>query len=161
MPPKPLLPFGAEPPASRDAMVLTRAPMTPGALPQRPAMTAVLLTIVTCGVYGLYWLARALRELKDATGDAAIAPLRATLLSALSFGLYAHIYLRARNNQLRLMTGEGENVNLPLWWALVPLLGILQLIYWFQERLNTVAMFTASAHGTAHAEQGKPYLDNG
>jgi Domain of unknown function (DUF4234) len=157
----PLLPFGAKQAihASTSALLLARAPLAGHAIRLRSPARMVVLSAVTFGAYGLYWLHRALTELRQATGDKSIVPLRAVVLSLLTFGLYAHVYLRARNTQLRDWMNEGEVVNLSYATALLPIVGRLMLIAWFQTRLNRLAAFATDAHGHPHPDQRQPWVD--
>lgn len=69
-----------------------------GAIEERSPVVAAVLSAVTCGIYGLYWLYTTGRELKEALGDDEIKPGVDVLLAVITCGLWS-IYAMYRNAQ--------------------------------------------------------------
>ncbi len=91
----PPMPYGGFPPPP--------GPLAPGggvgnlaAFTQREAVTLLLLTIVTCGIYGLVWKYQTTEELRQATGDDTINPMLDVILPVLTCGVWT-IYTHHRN----------------------------------------------------------------
>jgi preprotein translocase subunit Sss1 len=72
--------------------------LSPGAVKERSPVVVIVLMIVTCGVYSIYWLYKTSEELKNATGDDTINPGLDLLLALLTWGLWG-VYLEYRNAQ--------------------------------------------------------------
>lgn len=70
-------------------------PQTPYAANYRPATQrnvamAIILSLVTCGIYGLYWMVVLTDEINDLTADrTAASGVVAVLLSIITCGIYA------------------------------------------------------------------------
>ena len=73
-------------------------PLVPGAIKERNSGVVVVLSLVTCGVYALYWLFKTSEELKAATNDAQINPAIDLVVSLLTCGLWG-IAVTYRNAQ--------------------------------------------------------------
>lgn len=72
--------------------------MAPGVIRERNSAMGIVLTIVTCGIYSLYWHYKVAEELRDAVGDTSISPALDVLLLLLTCGVFG-IYLDYRNAQ--------------------------------------------------------------
>jgi hypothetical protein len=73
--------------------------LTPGIITERNSALVVVLTLVTCGAYGLYWVFKTSDELKQATGDSTINPALDLLLSLVTCGLWSW-YVQFRDAQI-------------------------------------------------------------
>lgn len=62
-------------------------------------MLVVALTLVTCGIYSLYWLYSRTRELRDALDEPSLNPSVDVLLALPSCGLWL-VYAHYRNARL-------------------------------------------------------------
>lgn len=74
-------------------------PLTPQAsqvLKERSGVTVLLLTFVTCGIYGLIWKYQTTDELRIASGDESIKPGLDLVLAFVTCGIWA-IYTDYRN----------------------------------------------------------------
>lgn len=72
--------------------------VAPGIVQERAPLTTVLLTIVTCGIYGLYWQFKTSDELRVATGDDSINPMLELILTLVTGGIWG-VYVQYRNAQ--------------------------------------------------------------
>jgi len=86
-------PYGGFPGAPSAAIQIA-----PGVVQERSPITVVLLTIVTCGIYGLYWQFRTSDELRAATNDDSIKPLLELVLTLVTGGIWG-VYVQYRNAQ--------------------------------------------------------------
>ncbi len=110
---------------------------------QRRPLAVLLLSIVTIGIYGLYWYYKTFQELKEYCGEG-LGGLLGLLLSLFCgiitiFVLPAevgHVYERAgREAPIRGLTG---------FWVLLPIVGGIVWLFKVQGRLND---FWASVGG--------------
>lgn len=68
---------------------------------QRSIVTAIILTIVTCGIYGIYWLIKLNDEVNTITGDAeAPSGVMVWLLGIITCGIYTFIWMYKMGNKL-------------------------------------------------------------
>ena len=65
---------------------------------ERSPTTILLLSLVTCGVYGLIWKYQTTDELRRATGDESIKPTLDLILALVTCGIWG-IYTNHRNAQ--------------------------------------------------------------
>lgn len=86
----PMGPYGA--PAARPIV------LRPGTVMERSSVMVLVLGLVTCGIYLLYWLYKTSEELKNATDDASINPGMDLLLTLVTCGMWG-LYLQYRNAQ--------------------------------------------------------------
>lgn len=69
-----------------------------GVIRERSALSVVLLSVFTCGIYYLIWLHSTTSELRDALGDEEIKPTQDLLLTIFTCFLWS-IYVEYRNAQ--------------------------------------------------------------
>jgi hypothetical protein len=65
---------------------------------ERSALSVILLSFFTCGIYYLFWLHSTTSELKDALGDEEIKPTQDLILTIFTCFLWS-IYVEYRNAQ--------------------------------------------------------------
>ncbi len=65
---------------------------------ERNALVVILLSLATCGIYGLYWLFKTSDEIRAVTGDEQIKPGLDLLLCLVTCGFWA-MYVQYRNVQ--------------------------------------------------------------
>lgn len=91
------MPWGAPPPPGGP---LAGAPsVRPGVLQERNPVTLILLSLVTCGAYSVYWLYCTTRELRDGLDQPNLNPMVDVVLSVVTCGLWS-IYAHYRNAAL-------------------------------------------------------------
>jgi hypothetical protein len=71
-------------------------PVNLAALTQREPLTVLLLSLFTCGIYGLVWRYQTTEELRQATGDPSINPALDVALTLLLCGVWG-VYCDYRN----------------------------------------------------------------
>ncbi len=59
---------------------------------KRNLLAQVLLTIITLGIYALYWFYQVSMEMKDATGDTQASPALWVVLFFIPFGGFYSVY---------------------------------------------------------------------
>jgi len=102
---------------------------------QRKPLTVILLTIVTCGIYGLWWYFRNFDDMKDYSGEGVGGMLG--LLLAIFCGIIAVFLLPAEVGNLYEREGQDKPVSaLTGLWNLIPIIGWFIYIYKVQGGLN-------------------------
>jgi hypothetical protein len=111
---------------------------------QRKPLTVILLTLVTCGIYGLWWYFRNFDDMKDYSGEGVGGLLG--LLLAIFCGIVAVFLLPAEIGNLYERDGKDKPISaLTAFWNLIPIVGWFIYIYKVQGHLND---FWASKGGT-------------
>jgi hypothetical protein len=101
----------------------------------RKPLTVVLLTIVTCGIYGLWWYYRNFEDMKQHSGEGIGGGIG--LLLAIFCGIIAIFILPAEVGNLYEREGKEKTISaLTAFWNLIPLAGGIIYIYKVQNRLN-------------------------
>lgn len=80
-------------------------------------VTDIILSIITCGIYALFWQARQIRALNYLLGVEKYNFLKWLLLSIITFGIYNfyHEYLMAQSiNELQQKFGKPISAGLPV-----------------------------------------------
>jgi len=107
-----------------------------GAIGQlRKPLTVILLTIITCGIYGLWWYYRNFEDLKMHTGEGIGGVVG--LLLAIVCGIIAVFLLPAEIANAYRREGKEPPVSaLAGLWNLIPLVGFFIYVYKVQNALN-------------------------
>jgi hypothetical protein len=107
-----------------------------GAIGQlRKPLTVVLLTIVTCGIYGLWWYYRNFEDMKEFSGEGIGGGIG--LLLAIFCGIIAIFILPAEVGNLYEREGKEKPISaMTAFWNLIPLIGAIIYIYKVQDALN-------------------------
>jgi hypothetical protein len=101
----------------------------------RKPLSVVLLSIVTLGIYALFWYYRNFEDMKQYSGEG-IGGLLGVLL-AFFCGFIAVFVLPAEVGNL--YSREGKEKPITAWaglWNLIPLVGGIIFIYKVQNRIN-------------------------
>jgi Domain of unknown function (DUF4234) len=102
---------------------------------QRKPLTVVLLTIITCGIYGLWWYYRNFEDMKQHSGEGVGGLLG--LLLAIFCGIIAIFILPAEVGNLYEREGKEKPIGaMTAFWNLIPLIGSIIFIYKVQNALN-------------------------
>jgi len=110
---------------------------------QRATVSVILLTIITLGIYGLYWQYSVFKELKEYSGDGIGGGL--ALLFAFLLGIINIFLLPAEIGSLYARDGQPEPVSGATGlWILIPLVGWFIWLVKVQGRMNDFW----SAHAT-------------
>lgn len=113
-------------------------------IPQRSIATCVILSIVTCGIYGLYWLACLVDNLntaaqypQDTTGGTV---LLLTLVTCGIYGLYWLYKAGEKVNRIHQFNGEYTDSTTSVLYLLLGIFGFSIISYCLiQSELNKVA----------------------
>jgi hypothetical protein len=89
------MPWGV-PPVPSGPLAAGASGVRSGVIREQNPVVIVALSLVTCGIYGAYWLYRTTRELRDALDARELKPGTDLLLSFVTCGLWA-IYVQYRN----------------------------------------------------------------
>ena len=101
----------------------------------RSPVTVILLTIITLGIYGLYWQYSMFKELKEYSGEGIGGGL--ALLFAFLLGIVNIFLLPAEIGALYARDGQEQPVTgLTGCWILLPLVGWLIWLVKVQGRMN-------------------------
>ncbi|MBQ2823778.1 MAG: DUF4234 domain-containing protein [Oscillospiraceae bacterium] len=105
----------------------------------RSVVTVIVLTIVTCGIYGLYWYWQAMSSLDEAGKKSNMPPIAQFLLLFLYVGgIVFAINANNNINAIRANKGLPEQDNMVLWLILFivfPIAGVALV----QSAMNEVA----------------------
>ncbi len=109
----------------------------------RNVVTCILLTIVTCGLYGLYWFFCLVNDLNTASGDVDDpSGVTVFLLSLVTCGIYSWVWLYKAGEKVdKIRTRHGEAAsNSGILYIILCLLGLGFVDYCLiQSELNKVA----------------------
>ena len=101
----------------------------------RKPVTVILLTLVTCGIYGLWWYYRNFEDMKQYSGEG-IGGLLGLLL-AIFCSIIAVFVLPAEIGNLYEREGKDKPISaLTAFWNLIPLVGWFIYIVKVQNHLN-------------------------
>ncbi len=105
----------------------------------RSVATVVILSIVTCGIYGIYWYWQAISSLDQAGGKSNMPPIAQFLLLFFYVGgIIFAINANANINAVRANRGLPEQDNMVLWLILFivfPIAGVALV----QQAMNEIA----------------------
>ncbi len=109
---------------------------------ERNPITVIIYSLISCGIYGIYWLYMVSKEINDALGEERLNFLLYFLLGLFCFPLYLYgIYkLDQAVVELQTRTGLVGKSNFILWIILYFVGGVGSIImqYQTQEALNEI-----------------------
>jgi len=118
---------------------------------ERSWIVVVLLSIVTLGIYGLYWQYTTFKEMKDHSG-AGLGGGLGLLLSFITGGLVGLFVLPNEVGGLYTRSGREKPVSwLTGFWVLIPLVGGFIWVAKTQGKLNDYWASAPTAGATATA----------
>ena len=107
---------------------------------KRSAINVILLSIVTCGIYGIYWMYTVGKEINEALNREAVNPVLA-LLSLICYPvIFYYVYtLDKALGELSEQRGTTYNSNFVIW-VITMLFGLGMFVVEFQtqETLNAI-----------------------
>jgi len=91
----------------------------------RPPLQVILLTFVTCGIYGIYWYYVIMDDLNKARGKEIINPVLFLVLSLFCGFVVYYILYTVDKNLVQLSAEEGTSYNREnfILWLLLTLIG--------------------------------------
>jgi hypothetical protein len=111
----------------------------------REPLTVALLTLVTCGIYGIWWYYRSFSDLKDYSGEGVGGGLG--LLLAIFCSIIAVFLLPSEVGNLFEREGKEKPVTaMTAFWNLIPIAGFFIFIFKVQGALNDMW----ESHGGTH-----------
>ena len=135
---------------------------------QRNFVTLLLLNIVTCGIYSLYFIYTAPRDINTLMGDDGrnTEPSTAVLLTIVTCGFYSYYWYYDQGNRIKALADRNnipcaENGTSYLLWillgALICGIGSWIGIYLFIKNFNAlIAAYNASTYGYYDPNQQGP-----
>lgn len=133
------------------AKVPVKVRLRAGVIARRSPRVTALLSVATFGVYGLVWLYRVSRELRDTTSHREMRPVRDVVLTMLTLGLYGIVAIRRQARTIHAVSryferSHADRSGEALVFALGGLLslGVLAAgaIHVVQEQMNDLADLT-------------------
>lgn len=114
---------------------------------ERSIVTSILLTMVTCGIYGIYWLVCINDDMKTASNDTSLpSGGMVVLLTLITCGIYGYFWIwkmGKANSNAKAMRGMPAEDNAILYLVLQFVgLGIVNYCL-IQNDLNTYANMSA------------------
>ena len=120
-------------PEMGDDMAMQPATGTPGMV--RQPVVVILLSIITLGIYALYWQYATFKEMKDYSGEGIGGGLG--LVFAILIGIINAFMLPLEVGKLYAREGKPEPVTaLTGFWVFLPLIGGIIWVVKVQSRLN-------------------------
>lgn len=107
----------------------------------RNVWTVILLTLVTCGIYGIIWVYNTAKEINGYLGEEKINPVLALILCFVPFGiLYVFYVYNDALKEMNAKAGLPQSDNFVLWIILYFVAGISMYIfeYQVQTELNQI-----------------------
>lgn len=108
---------------------------------ERNIIVYLLLTLVTCGIFGIYWLVVMLKDIATTSGED-INPWMVILLSIITCGIYG-IYYSYQMGKFMVKAGENYNVKIEdnsILYLILTIFGFGIVAYCLvQNDLNTIA----------------------
>lgn len=103
---------------------------------ERSPLVVILLTIITLGIYGLWWQYELFKEMKANSGQGLGGPL-GLVLAIVTGGLTSLLILPQEVGGLYKARGQEAPVSwLTAFWVLIPLVGGIVWVFKVQGRLN-------------------------
>ncbi len=110
----------------------------------RDIVTSVILTVITCGFYGFYWLSELTDDCGDASGDHSISGGMSVLLWLITCGIYSWYWSYQMGKRIRVAQEKRhlpvtDNSTLYLIFSIFK----LDIVNWIllQSDLNQLAEF--------------------
>ena len=108
---------------------------------ERNIVVYLLLTLVTCGIFGIYWMIVILKDIATTSGED-INPWMVILLSIITCGIYG-IYFSYQMGKYMVKAGENYNVKIEdnsILYLILTIFGFGIVTYCLvQNDLNTIA----------------------
>ncbi len=113
-------------------------------VPRRDLAICIILSFVTCGIYGLYWYYKLINELNVAAPDAdSPSAITVLLLTVVTCGIYGYYWLYKAGNRLdniRQLNGEATS-NLGLLFVILAICQLAIADYCLiQNELNKISL---------------------
>lgn len=111
---------------------------------QRNIVVAIILTILTCGIYGIYWFIKMTDEINALRGEpGATSGIKAFLFTLLTCGIYSFYWnykMGKKIYEIELMNNKPASDN-SILYLILALLG-LSIVNWclIQDELNRYAV---------------------
>lgn len=107
---------------------------------KRSIALSIILSIVTCGIYGIYWYIKMTDEINSVAGEDSPSGVVAFLLSLITCGLYTFYWMYnmgKRLNNAKEQRGLPVDNNMPFIYIVLTIFG-LGIISWaiMQDDLN-------------------------
>ncbi len=96
-------------------------------VPQRSIVTCIILSIVTCGIYGIYWMYTLAEDVKAMSGDpSAPSGGMVILLTLITCGIYGYIWMYKQGETLdRIKSSRGMySTNSGIIYLVLSILGL-------------------------------------
>ena len=109
---------------------------------ERNVVVCILLTIITCGIYGIIWFVSLTDDARTVSGDTRLSGGKALLFTLITCGIYSFVWAYQMGkalSQARVRTGRPANDNSVLYLVLTIFgLGIVNYCL-MQSELNEYA----------------------
>lgn len=112
---------------------------------QRDIVVSIILTIVTCGIYGFYWMACVTDDIGDASGDKSMNGTTAVILTIVTCGIYGYFWAykmgelltKAKSTQVGVTTSS----DLPVLYLVLQIFGLeIVNLALMQNELNNMQL---------------------
>lgn len=105
---------------------------------RRDIVTSIILSIVTCGIYGIYWFISLTDDVRIVSGDERLSGGKCFLLTLVTCGIYG-IYWAYLIGKAMMQATESHNDN-SILYLILQIFGLSIVTYCLvQTDLNTIA----------------------
>lgn len=113
-------------------------------IPQRSILLAIILSIVTCGIYGLYWLYCLVNDLNTASGEVddtgGVLVILLGIITCNIYMLYWYYKAGGKVNKIQYLNGRPQDSSLGILYLLLTFFGMsIVSMALIQNELNKVA----------------------
>jgi len=110
---------------------------------KRSVGVCIILTLITCGIYGLYWFYKLTEEINIASEDHSISPGAALLFTILTCGIYGIYwsYKMGKNmSKAQFLRGMSRDDN-SILYLILSIFGLSIVVYAIlQSELNSMVL---------------------
>lgn len=107
---------------------------------QKNIVVSVILSIVTCGIYGLYWIVKVTDDSIALSGEKGMQGVMVLFLTIITFGVYGIFWAYDINKRLSKieLKKANTNKNLGFLYIIFYILGVVITLALIQSRINNI-----------------------
>lgn len=115
---------------------------------QKNIVVAVILSIVTCGIYGLYWIVKVTDDSIALSGEKGTQGVMVLFLTIITIGIYGIFWAYKINQRLNKIEQKKAmpSKNHGLLYIIFYILGVVITLALIQSRINTIVFSDSEGH---------------
>lgn len=114
---------------------------------QKNIVVSLILSIVTCGIYGLYWIVKVTDDSIALSEEKGTQGITVLFLTIITIGIYGIFWAYAINKRLNKIEQKKEitSKNHGILYIIFYILGVVITLALIQSRINKIIVFSESA----------------